>query len=102
MKEFTVTIKNLRGLHARAASRLVQVASRFKSDIKIIGENMESDAKSILGVLLLAAGQGTQLTVRISGEDENEAMEAIKELFDHGFYEDEVEESLRSQHDAAS
>ena len=102
MKEFKVKIKNLRGLHARAASRLVQVANRFQSDIRIIKDDVESDAKSILGVLLLAAAQGTELTVRIEGADEMEAMNAIRDLFERGFYEEETEAPTRTGHDTSA
>jgi len=102
VKEFKVKIKNLRGLHARAASRLVQVANRFQSDIRIIKDDVESDAKSILGVLLLAAAQGTELTVRIEGADESEAMEAIRDLFERGFYEEETGAPTRTGHDTSA
>ena len=87
MREFQVRVRNLRGLHARAASRLVQTAGRFQSRIELIKDEIRTDAKSILGVLLLAAAQGTELTVRIDGEDEQQAEEAIKDLFQRGFYE---------------
>lgn len=87
MRKLQVRIVNLRGLHARAASRLVQTASRFRSKIELIKDEIHSDAKSILGVLLLAAAKGTELTILIDGDDEDEALVAIQELFDRGFYE---------------
>jgi len=87
MKEIEVRVVNLRGLHARAAARLVQTASRFQSQIILMKDNMQSDAKSILGVLLLAAPQGTRIRVRVSGPDEDQATEAIRRLFESGFEE---------------
>jgi len=84
-----IEIKNKLGLHARAAAKLVHTAARFKSDIKIRKGEEEVDGKSILGILLLAAGRGSVITVRANGDDENEAMDAIQELIDRKF--DEVE-----------
>ena len=82
-------IKNKLGLHARAAAKLVHTAAKFKSDIKIRKGDEEVDGKSILGILLLAAGRGSVITVRANGDDENGAMDAIQELIDRKF--DEVE-----------
>jgi|FaiFalFF_MnMetaG_3_1042247.scaffolds.fasta_scaffold05345_3 phosphocarrier protein len=87
MKEIEVRVVNLRGLHARAAARLVQTASRFQSQITLLRDNLQSDAKSILGVLLLAAPRGTLIRVRVSGPDEDQAVEAIRHLFESGFEE---------------
>jgi phosphocarrier protein len=84
-----IEIKNKLGLHARAAAKLVHTAARFKCDIKIRKGDEEVDGKSILGILLLAAGRGSVITVRANGDDENEAMDAIQELIDRKF--DEVE-----------
>ncbi len=89
MIERDIEIKNKLGLHARAAAKLVHTAARFKSDIKIRKGDEEVDGKSILGILLLAAGRGSVITVRASGEDENEALTAVQELIDRKF--DEVE-----------
>ncbi len=82
-------IKNKLGLHARAAAKLVHCAARFKSEIKVRKGDEEVDGKSILGILLLAAGRGTMITVTASGEDEQEAVEAIEKLIESKF--DEVE-----------
>src|SRR5207253_7421981 len=82
-------IKNKLGLHARAAAKLVHVAARFSSDIKIRKGDEEVDGKSILGILLLAAGRGTIITIKANGDDEAEAVEAIEKLIDAKF--DEVE-----------
>jgi phosphocarrier protein len=82
-------MKNKLGLHARAAAKLVHVAARFKSDIKIRKGDEEVDGKSILGILLLAAGRGSTIRVRADGEDEREALDAIEKLIEAKF--DEVE-----------
>jgi len=89
VSERNIEIKNKLGLHARAAAKLVHTAARFKCDIKIRKGDEEVDGKSILGILLLAAGRGSVITVRANGDDENDAMDAIQELIDRKF--DEVE-----------
>ena len=89
MIEHDVEIKNKLGLHARAAAKLVHTAARFRSDIKIRKGDEEVDGKSILGILLLAAGRGTTITIKANGDDEAEAVEAIEKLIDAKF--DEVE-----------
>jgi phosphocarrier protein len=87
--EHHIEIKNKLGLHARAAAKLVHTAARFRSDIKIRKGDEEVDGKSILGILLLAAGRGTMITIKANGEDEAAAVEAIEKLIDAKF--DEVE-----------
>ena len=84
-----IEIKNKLGLHARAAAKLVHTAARFKSSIKIRKGDEEVDGKSILGILLLAAGRGSVITVRAEGEDETEAVDAIERLIDAKFDESE-------------
>ena len=84
-----IEIKNKLGLHARAAAKLVHTAARFKADIKIRKGDEEVDGKSILGILLLAAGRGTLVTVKADGADERDALEAVEKLIDSKF--DEVE-----------
>ena len=84
-----IEIKNKLGLHARAAAKLVHTAARFKSDIKVRKGDEEVDGKSILGILLLAAGRGSVVTIRADGEDERDALDAIEKLIDAKF--DEVE-----------
>ncbi len=84
-----IEIKNKLGLHARAAAKLVHTAARFKSDIKVKKGDEEVDGKSILGILLLAAGRGSVVTIRADGEDEREALDAVEKLIDAKF--DEVE-----------
>jgi phosphocarrier protein HPr len=82
-------IKNKLGLHARAAAKLVHMASRFKSDIKIRKGQEEVDGKSILGILLRAAGRGSTILVKADGPDERDGLDAIEKLIDAKF--DEVE-----------
>jgi len=88
MVEAELEIVNRLGLHARAAAKLVNTANRFLSDITVARDGESVDAKSILGVLLLAAAQGTLIEVRCDGSDETEALGAITELiaakFDEG------------------
>ena len=77
----TLDIINRLGLHARAASRVVAVARRFESYIQLRHANQQADAKSIMSVLLLAAPQGAQLEVALSGPDADAALLALGELF---------------------
>jgi phosphocarrier protein len=82
-----VTITNKLGLHARAAAKLVHTASAFEAEIYIGTEHEEVNAKSILGILTLAATKGTPLVVRADGSDERAAVEAIAALFADKFGE---------------
>jgi phosphocarrier protein len=82
-----VVISNKLGLHARAAAKLVHTASAFESEIYIGTDHEEVNAKSILGILTLAATKGTTLTVRVEGDDEQAAVEAILALFEEKFGE---------------
>lgn len=82
-------IVNKLGLHARAAAKLVRAASGFQSQIIIRKDGNEVDGKSILGVLMLAAGQGTRITLRVTGQDEKEAAETIEALITQRFGEKE-------------
>lgn len=84
-KELTI-INNL-GLHARASAKLVKAASGFGCDIKLIQDTKEVDAKSIMGVMMLAAKKGTKLTVRTEGEDAEKAHKAIEDLINDYFGE---------------
>lgn len=85
----SVLVSNKLGLHARAAAKLVRLASRFSSEIHLSREdaNQQIDSKSILGVLMLAASEGTRLVISIEGQDELEAVEAICGLFENKFGE---------------
>ncbi len=86
--EKTFTILNKLGLHARAASYFVQEANRFEADIFIIRDDQEVNGKSILGVLMLAAPKGAEITLRIEGEDAEDAMEALGRLINNRFGEE--------------
>ena len=81
-------IRNRLGLHARAAARFVHTASRFRSRVTAGRDGRVMDGKSILGILLLAASQGTAIEVTTEGEDEERAMAALAALVDGGFGED--------------
>ncbi len=87
MTEREVTIPNRSGLHARAAAKLVHLANGFESDVHLVREGQEVDAKSILGILLLAAAQGMSVVVRCDGADEDEALSALVQLIEDGFGE---------------
>ncbi len=89
MIERQIEIINKLGLHARAAAKLVHTAARFRSDIKIRKGEEEVDGKSILGILLLAAGRGTTITLKVAGDDESAAVDAVQELIDRKFDESE-------------
>lgn len=96
MVERTLLIKQRLGLHARAAAKLVRVASAFQSQVQLRRPegDVTADAKSILSVLMLAAGRGTELQASADGVDEEAAMDAIERLFAEGFGEVEAESSL--------
>jgi len=84
-REFTIT--NRLGLHARPSAQLTQVAARFAAEIWISRDGRRVNAKSIMGVMMLAAGQGTVVTVDASGPDEQAALEAVGALIESGFGE---------------
>ena len=84
-----ITIINKLGLHARAAAKLVSLASSFSSDIRITKQDKTVNAKSIMGVMMLAASQNSAITIAINGEDENIAMQEIDSLIKERFGESE-------------
>lgn len=84
-----ITITNKLGLHARAAVKFVNVANRFSASVKVEKDGMEIDGKSILGILTLAAVQGTQITLKVSGGDEKSALKALVVLIRNKFQEKE-------------
>ena len=88
MIEQKVEIVNRLGLHARAAAKLVQLAGRFKSEVKLVKDGDAVDGKSILGLLMLAAAQGEEVTLRCDGPDEGEAMAALEGLIARRFEEE--------------
>ena len=89
MQQQEITIVNKLGLHARAASKLINCASHYSAEVWIIRGEREINGKSIMGVLTLAAGRGTVLTIRTSGADEQQAMAGILQLINDRFDEDE-------------
>jgi phosphocarrier protein len=80
MQRRELEIINKLGLHARASAKLTQLAARFESDVQVTRNNRKVNAKSIMGVMMLAAGKGSKIVVEISGSDEAAAMEAISKL----------------------
>ncbi len=84
-----LTVLNKLGLHARAAAKVVKTASIFESDIFLGNDDREVNAKSIMGVMMLAATQGVTLEVRVEGEDEKDAFTAIERIFNERFGEEE-------------
>jgi phosphocarrier protein len=83
-----VEITNAMGLHARAAARVVQVATRFRSRVQIARDWRLADGKSILGLLTLLGSQGARLVISADGSDEKEALRALVELVEARFGED--------------
>ena len=83
-----ITLNNKLGLHTRAAAKLVELSSRFSSQIELSLDAKKVNAKSILNVMLLSAGSGSTVTINIEGVDEKEAMAALKALFDSHFGEE--------------
>lgn len=88
MIEVEVMITNKLGLHARPAAKLVQTASAFESDIVLIKENLEVNAKSIMGVMMLAAEMGATIIIKADGPDEKEAIKAVAHVFNSKFGEE--------------
>jgi len=84
-----LTVANKLGLHARAAAKLVALASNFASEISLQKGSRKINGKSIMGVMMLAASQHTIVTVEVEGEDEQQAMDQIEGLFTNLFDEDE-------------
>ncbi|MCR4409683.1 MAG: HPr family phosphocarrier protein [Candidatus Saccharicenans sp.] len=89
MIEKKIVIKNKLGLHARAAVKFVNLANRYSASVKIIKDSNEVDGKSILGILTLAASQGTPIKLVVNGRDEAQAMKALCELINNKFGEEE-------------
>ena len=87
MIEKTVTIINKAGMHTRPASNIVKIASKFRSDFFIIKNNYSINGKSIIGVMTLAAEQGSKLTLIFDGEDEEKASVEVIKFFEEGFGE---------------
>ncbi|MFC3652005.1 HPr family phosphocarrier protein [Dyella humi] len=87
MLEKEIVVSNKLGLHARASAKLVQLVQSFKSTVWLISKGREVNAQSIMGVMMLAAGIGTPLTIRADGPDEDTALSAVIDLFERKFDE---------------
>ncbi|MCL2183336.1 MAG: HPr family phosphocarrier protein [Chitinispirillia bacterium] len=88
MLEKDVKVINSLGIHARPASMIVQAAVKFKSSVQLLKDGATADAKSIMSVMMLAAAQGSTVTVKADGEDEAAAADAIIALFGMKFNEE--------------
>lgn len=89
MPSIDIVISNKLGLHARAAAKLTQTAGRFQSEIYIARGDQRVNAKSIMGVMMLAAGLGIMVTVDAEGPDADAALDEIRQLFENKFGEQE-------------
>lgn len=87
MKTATVTVINKLGLHARPSAQLTQLATSFKSEVWLTRNERRINAKSIMGVMMLAAARGAELLLEVDGEDEDEALQCLSDLFASGFGE---------------
>jgi phosphocarrier protein HPr len=83
----TVTVPNKRGLHARAAAKFVMLAERFGASIDVFRDGQEVSARSIMGLMMLGAGQGAEIELRAEGWDAKEALDALAALVESGFDE---------------
>lgn len=86
--ERTAVIRNQRGLHARAAAKMVEVAGRFRAEIVVAKSGQEVSGRSILGLMMLAASPQTEVTLKARGPDAEAAIEALGRLIDNKFEED--------------
>jgi phosphocarrier protein HPr len=82
------TIRNMLGLHARAAAAFVKVANRYQAEIEVSKDGVVVNGKSIMGVLMLAASKGTEIDVNVRGDDADEALEALGKLIEDKFGEE--------------
>jgi phosphocarrier protein len=87
MQQREVEIINKLGLHARASAKLTQLAAKYQSDVQMSRNGRKVNAKSIMGVMMLAAGKGARVVVEVEGPDETVAMDAIVALIDDYFGE---------------
>ncbi|MDP1696907.1 MAG: HPr family phosphocarrier protein [Xanthomonadaceae bacterium] len=88
MREASLRVQNRLGLHARAAAKLVQLLSSFQADATLCARGREINGKSIMGVMMLAAGQGSEVLLRLDGADEDAALAAAQDLFARRFDEE--------------
>jgi phosphocarrier protein HPr len=89
MIQSSITISNKLGLHARASAKLTKLAGGYRSEIHLTRNGRRVNAKSIMGVMMLAAGLGTSVDIEVDGPDEAEAMAALRALIDGRFGEGE-------------
>ena len=89
MKQIEIEIINKLGLHARASAKLTQLAAKFKSEVWMTRNHQRINAKSIMGVMMLAAGKGSKVTLEATGEDEAECIDALAVLINNRFGEEE-------------
>jgi phosphocarrier protein HPr len=89
MKTTAITIINKLGMHARASAKFVSLASQFKCDVTLGRNGQQANGKSIMGIMMLAAGKGSQLELHVNGVDEDHALSALCELIGNRFGEDE-------------
>lgn len=87
-REKTVAIQNKYGLHARPAAEFVKLASRFRSDVFVRKQDLEVNGKSIMGMMMLAAEFGSEITIRASGDDADQAVKDLVALIDGRFGEE--------------
>jgi len=87
--QVTLTLLNKTGLHARPAAMFVQTAKKYKASIRVEKDGKEADAKSILGILALGADQGSTITIKVDGEDGEEALKILTEMVQSRFGEEE-------------
>ncbi len=85
MTSVQIVLRNETGLHARPASLFVREASKYKSEVKVIKDEKEYNAKSIMTILSMQAGKGTKLVIKAEGEDEKDVVKALKALIDNNF-----------------
>src|SRR3954463_11296502 len=95
--EKEITIINRLGLHARPAAMFVRIASRFRSEVWVEKEGEQINGKSIMGLLMLAAGQGSKLYIRCEGQDADRAMQELEDLIKNRFSEDCVDSESRQR-----
>jgi phosphocarrier protein HPr len=89
MKTASTQIVNKLGMHARASAKFVSLAAHFKSDVTLGRNGQHANGKSIMGIMMLAAGKGTQVELTVDGEDEDQALIELIELINNRFGEDE-------------
>lgn len=89
MQQREVEIVNKLGLHARASAKLTQLAGEFQSEVWLSRNGRRVNAKSIMGVMMLAAGLGSEIEIEAAGDDEQQAMDALRELINNKFGEGE-------------